>query len=262
MIGNQTINQDKYKVDADIIEKAYLVYEIEYADSSNKPDQRYIEYMLYSLQLNFDRIQEHYKFVPKSKIKIKLYTNRVEYNKTHIGIDRDFSVRGVFTPEEEKIFFLIDRSKSEIQPSDFDYLATHELAHYFQFNKFNKNFLQGVYPFWFLEGLAEHEALSERLIENDNQSAKELLQSIKSYTEYVYYLDNPTNGEDVTNAYASSRSFIDFLLNKYGIEKLIQVGTQTKSTGAKYLSFNSTYRNVTQNTVEKDFEEWKTMLNQ
>lgn len=172
--------------------------------------QRYITPML---EQAFAEMSKRYGFTPKTPVTIELYQDRADY-----------AIRTTGLPDLSALGVCFGNVITAISPTNgglnWGMVLWHELAHVFALQLSNNRV-----PRWFTEGLSEFETLRKRpewRRENDADVYGALLHNtLPSIAELSAEFMQPDVGAVVV-AYHLSSLAIEFLIEKYGFDKIVQ----------------------------------------
>ncbi|HOU76141.1 MAG TPA: hypothetical protein PK957_03390 [Candidatus Dojkabacteria bacterium] len=192
-------------------------------------------------------------------IKLKLFGDTDLYKQdTNIKQDKLFLHGMVYGKDDMRLY--IDISSNRVRYIDIEYILLHEYTHIMQRYRFGSYAFS--IPTWYIEGLAEYIAYEEGeliygneiyLITPDKSHLKEGL-TLKEVDEWFYDVDS----EVIEDAYSTYYYFVEFLINRYGFDKVLAVGdlSQTyKLNGQKY-SFTEASQEILHEDIEVLFAEF------
>lgn len=143
---------------------------------------------------------------------------------------------------------------------DFRKVITHEVTHIFQYDILYKNLLAHIYtgeflrspPLWFIEGLSEF--MSE---DWDAQGEMVLRDAVinNSIVPLSYLQDFGPLGSRVYLGYKEGQSAVQFLVDKYGIDKLPEILRELRDSRSK--DMNSALKNTVGISMEEFDKEWQ-----
>lgn len=174
-----------------------------------------------------------------NKINISVLNDN-EFNKS-IGNSK-LSIDG-FAISEENIVVLKESALVGKKTEDIRKLIKHEIAHVFLATTF-KDFSYDKFPRWLNEGLAQF--LSDGGSEIYSYAYQNSLQSafitgnLIPFSSLAYYF--PSDKDNFSLAYAQSISFVEFLVKKFGEEKLKILLKELDKNDSFYKSFENVYK--------------------
>ncbi len=170
----------------------------------------------------YGRLTKRLKVVPDEKIKIFIYRNRIDFEQTNITPELITEGVGGFTePLKDRVVLPVFTNRDY-----FAHVIEHELTHRFQFEVlyggFGKSYKLArsvLLPQWFMEGMADHEPVDE------DRSVTDMLLRDATINNMTHSLDmlggfSYSDGRNVVEMYKESKSFFDFISEKYGEEKI------------------------------------------
>ncbi|MFN4152555.1 MAG: peptidase MA family metallohydrolase [Candidatus Sericytochromatia bacterium] len=189
----------------------------------------------------------------KSSEELKSWFDNKFDNKINISVlnDKDFnkiigngkiSIDG-FAVSEQDLIVLKESALVGKTTEDIRRLLKHEISHIFLATTF-KNFSYDKFPRWLNEGLSQF--LSDGGSEIYSYSYQNSLQSafitgnLIPFSSLVYYF--PSDKDNFSLAYAQSISFIEFLVKKFGQDKLKVLLGELDKNDSFYKSFENVYK--------------------
>lgn len=150
-----------------------------------------------------------------------------------------------FAVSEQDLVVLKESSVIGKTNQDIKRLLKHEISHLFlasNFKDINLNYEK--FPRWFNEGLSQFlsdggSEIYSYTYQNSLQSAF-ITGSIIPFSNLIYYF--PSDRENFSLAYAQSISFVEFLVKKYGEDKLKELFKELPNNKNFFISFEKVYQ--------------------
>lgn len=196
---------------------------------SSESDSKVLDNVAKTLDKNFDRITEHLQTQFTKKIRVLVYPDIESF---HVGIYLPGApdwVVGAAAVNELKMVSPLNPGKVHTYESLMQAIV-HELVHAAVLNVREQKGLLGL-PKWLNEGYAFYEA--DQINEEMRKAVK--LTSQKNASPSWVQLDRASTAEfGEMNGYAYSATIIEFLVGKYGFEKLVKFIKQPEDIESIY----------------------------
>jgi len=197
----------------------WKVLDVEHLDIYFYPEMKELaERGAYHAEVTFKELEDRFNHTIDEKVPLIFYSSHIHFQQTN--------VIPTFLPEGVQGFFEYLKGRvvipSQGSMSKFRKVITHELVHVFMYSKLNsinrahKQFARSVLPLWFTEGLAE--AWS-----GDWDMQSEMVMRDAVLNGYLVPITNIYSISGTYLMYKEAESFIRFLSNKYGEEKILLI---------------------------------------
>ncbi len=206
----------------------------------------------------YTRLSKRFKVIPEEKIKLFIYRNRIDFEQTNITSEIITEGVGGFTePLKDRVVLPVFTNRDY-----FAHVIEHELTHRFQFEILYSGFGKSyklvrsvLLPQWFMEGMADHEPFDE------DKSVTDMLLRDAVTNNMTHPVDmlggfSYSDGRNVVEMYKESKSFFDFIAEKYGEDKIGAIMREfyILSMTCDQALFNAT--GVTQDELNTKWQYW------
>ena len=181
---------------------------------SNENDSKTIKDLSEVLNTNYNNITDHFNTKLETKIEIIIYPNIEDFHKSISKVEASDGIVGVAYDNTIKMVSPLNPGSIHNKESLLKVIV-HEFVHIVTFNINNQK--ENNIPTWFMEGISVYEA--NQITDYEKKAIKEnLSQNIDITIDDIN--DNFYNNQF---SYLYSGSIVDFIVNEFGYEKLIQV---------------------------------------
>lgn len=202
----------------------------------NEVSQEYIDFLYVGFERNRASLLEDFEIEEAefSKVTIILYSDGEAFNEEQNIVGDEIYLRGL-TFEADLIYFLIDSDQDEaFWYEDIEYMATHELVHAMQLQKFGDSIY--LTPSWYIEGVAEYEALlysADETVSVYNDFMQDLENCDEcgtlEDTDDMEYLVNSEIYDESNAGYIVAWAFTDYNIDRYGWDDVLVLNENVES---------------------------------